>query len=124
MAEHMIDQPTNAGIMITGKLYDTLKYLAQVVLPALGVLYFTLSQIWGLPAGEQVSGTILAMDTFLGVILQISASNYERSGAKYDGAVNVEVLHDGGKIYSLDINEDPAAIESMAELRLKVNPSE
>ena len=64
--------------MITGKLYDRLKWLAQIGLPALGTLYFTLAQIWGLPAAEEVSGTILAVDTFLGVLLGVSQSQFSK----------------------------------------------
>ena len=61
------------------KLYQILKFTAQVVLPAVGTLYFTLSQIWGLPYGEQIVGTITAVDTFLGAILKISSDNYKKS---------------------------------------------
>lgn len=59
--------------------YNTLKYIAQIVLPALGTLYFALASIWGLPYGEQIVGTITAIDTFLGAILMISTSKYNNS---------------------------------------------
>jgi hypothetical protein len=58
------------------KTYDVLKYIAQVVLPALGTLYFALAGIWGLPYGEQIVGTITAFDAFLGAILMLSSKNY------------------------------------------------
>lgn len=61
---------------MSNKTYDVLKYLAQVVLPALGTLYFALAGIWNLPYAEQVVGTITAIDTFLGVILRISSNQY------------------------------------------------
>lgn len=61
---------------MSNKTYDVLKYIAQVVLPALGTLYFALAGIWGFPYGEQIVGTITAIDTFLGVILRISSNNY------------------------------------------------
>lgn len=63
---------------ISNKTYDTLKWIAQYVLPGLGTLYFALSTIWGLPYGEQVVGTITAVDTFLGVVLGISTTNYKK----------------------------------------------
>ena len=63
---------------MSNKTYDTLKYLAQIVLPACGTLYFALAGIWGLPYGEQIVGTITAVDTFLGVLLGISTSNYNK----------------------------------------------
>lgn len=63
---------------LNDKLYNVLKWVAQFLLPALGTLYFALAGIWGLPYGEQVVGTIVAVDTFLGVILGISTSNYNK----------------------------------------------
>lgn len=56
--------------------YDVLKYVAQVVLPALGTLYFALAGIWNLPYAEQIVGTISAVDAFLGVVLKISSDRY------------------------------------------------
>lgn len=56
--------------------YDKLKYLAQIVIPALGTLYFALAGIWGLPYGEQIVGTLTAIDTFLGAILKFSSDQY------------------------------------------------
>ena len=58
--------------------YDILKWIAQYLLPAIGTLYFALASIWGFPFGEQVVGTITAIDTFLGVILGISTSQYNK----------------------------------------------
>ena len=63
---------------MNNKTYDILKYIAQIVLPALGALYFALSQIWGLPYGEQIVGTITALDCFLGAILGISTVVYNK----------------------------------------------
>lgn len=56
--------------------YDFLKWVAQFLLPAVGTLYFALASIWNLPHGEQVVGTITAVDTFLGVLLGISSNTY------------------------------------------------
>lgn len=60
------------------KTYDILKYVALVVLPALGTFYFALASIWGLPYGEQIVGTLTAIDTFLGALLQISNNKYNK----------------------------------------------
>ena len=60
------------------KVYDVLKWIAMYLLPALGTLYFALAGIWGLPYGEQIVGTITAIDTFLGVILGISTVQYNK----------------------------------------------
>jgi len=62
---------------MSNKLYDILKFIAQIILPALGTLYFALASIWGLPYAEQIVGTIAAIDTFLGAVLKISTMRYE-----------------------------------------------
>ena len=62
----------------SNKTYDILKYIAQIVLPALGTLYFALASIWGLPYGEQIVGTITAVDAFLGALLGISTAKYNK----------------------------------------------
>lgn len=64
---------------MSNKLYDVLKYIAMIALPAIGTLYFALSGIWGLPYGEQIVGTVTAVDAFLGALLQISSSQYAKA---------------------------------------------
>lgn len=61
------------------KLYDALKWIAQLLLPAIGTLYFALAGIWGFPHAEAVVGTITAVDTFLGALLGISAIQYNKA---------------------------------------------
>ena len=61
---------------MSNKTYNVLKYITQIVIPALGTLYFALAGIWGFPYGEQVVGTLTAIDTFLGVCLGISSKQY------------------------------------------------
>lgn len=68
--------------MLSNKVYDVLKWIAQIVLPALGALYFGLSSIWGLPYGEEVVGTIAVVDTFLGALLGISTAQYNKTQQK------------------------------------------
>lgn len=67
------------------KVYDTLKYIAQIALPALATFIFTLSQIWGLPYGEQIEGTIIAVDTLLGALLLLDSIRYNK---KKEGECN------------------------------------
>ena len=64
---------------ISNKAYDVLKWVAQYFLPAIGTLYFAISTIWGFPYGEQVVGTITAIDAFLGAILGISSATYYKN---------------------------------------------
>ncbi|MCI6265879.1 MAG: phage holin [Erysipelotrichaceae bacterium] len=63
---------------MSNKVYDILKFIAQIVLPAMGTLYFALAGIWNLPYGEQVVGTITAVDTFLGALLGLSSMSYNK----------------------------------------------
>lgn len=65
-------------MVLSSKTYEVLKWIAQIVLPALGTLYFALATIWGLPYGEQVVGTITAVDAFLGTLLGLSTVNYNK----------------------------------------------
>lgn len=60
------------------KTYNVLKWMAQLLLPAMGTLYFALASNWRLPYVEQVVGTITAVDTFLGVILGITTAQYKQ----------------------------------------------
>lgn len=64
--------------MLSNKAYDILKFIAQIVLPALGTLYFALASIWGFPYGEEIVGTITAVDAFLGALLGISTAQYNK----------------------------------------------
>jgi len=63
---------------MTDKMYDLLKWVAQILLPAVATLYFAIAQIWGLPYGEEIVGTITAIDAFLGALLGISTYQYNK----------------------------------------------
>ncbi len=67
---------------LSDKVYDVLKWIAMYLLPALGTLYFALAGIWNFPCGEEVVGTITAIDTFLGVILGISTAQYNKENSE------------------------------------------
>ena len=64
---------------MSNKVYDVLKDIAQIYLPALATLYLTLAGIWGLPYGEQVSASIMAVDACLGGFLKISSNQYNKT---------------------------------------------
>lgn len=64
---------------MSNKAYDILKFLAQIVLPAIATFYVTIASIWNLPLGDEVSRTVMAVDTLLGAILMISNANYKSS---------------------------------------------
>lgn len=86
---------------MSNKTYDILKYIAQIVLPALGALYFALTKWWPLPYGAEVVGTITAIDTFLGALLKISSNNYEG-----DGVMFVDDSDPEKSIYRMELNSD------------------
>lgn len=69
-------------MLFSNKTYDILKWVAQIALPALGTLYAALAGIWGFPYGEQIVGTVLALDTFLGALLGISSMQYNKQDTK------------------------------------------
>ena len=69
-------------MVMSNKTYAILKWIAMYLLPAIGTLYFALAGIWGLPYGEQIVGTITAVDTFLGVLLGISTAKYNKTVEK------------------------------------------
>ena len=94
-------------MILSNKVYDVLKWVAQLLLPGLGTLYFALSSIWGLPYGEQVIGTISAITAFIGCILGISSSNY--SG---DGTMIVDKSDDAVDVYRMELNRP---VETLGE---------
>lgn len=65
-------------MMFNDKVYDVLKFIAQIVLPAIATFYVTIASIWGLPLGDEISRTVMAVDTLLGAILMISTAQYNK----------------------------------------------
>ena len=75
---------------MSNKTYDRLKWVAQILLPALGTLIFALASIWGIPYAEQIVGTITAVDCFIGALLGISSMQYEKRKEIEDAGRNPE----------------------------------
>lgn len=106
------------------KLYDFLKWLAQIALPGLGAAYFSLAGIWDLPDANKVVGTIVVVDTFLGVLLGLSTRAYNASDARFDGEIQVEERADGGKMANMVVEGDPEKALEKDELIFRVNKDE
>lgn len=70
---------------IPNKIYDVLKWLVIIVLPALATLYAALAAVWAWPYSDQVVTTITAADTFLGAVLCISTATYNKKEVKDNG---------------------------------------
>lgn len=59
------------------RIYDLLKWIALIALPAIATLWYTLGKIWGFPYLAEIGATIVAIDTFLGALLGISKLQYD-----------------------------------------------
>ena len=65
---------------LDNKVYDILKWVALVVLPAVATLYTVLAGVWGLPFAEEIPATITAIDLFIGALLGVSTAQYNKEG--------------------------------------------
>ena len=106
---------------LTNRVYDAGKFVALVLLPALGTLYFALSGLWHLPSPEAVVGTVIAVDTFLGVILHLSTTTYKAGDAKYDGEFTLEPHPTGDGTAIRLTSLDESAITTKDAVTFKVN---
>lgn len=59
-------------------LYDILKWITMVVIPALTTAYVGLSAVWGWPFATEVAKTSAVVCTLLGALLGISTAEYRR----------------------------------------------
>lgn len=111
---------SNASATIfNNKTYDLMSYVARIVLPAAGALYFGLSQIWGFPNGEEVVGSLAVVGVFLGALLGFSDSQYKNSGARYDGSMEVIETEEDAK-FQLKLDGDPYELPEQDEVIFKV----
>jgi len=107
-------------IKFSSPFYDVLKSIAQVWLPALGTLYFTVASIWGFHDTTQVIGSIGALDTFLGAVLAISSSGFS---PVTDGNLVVDKSHPIKDLYSLELTTPISEIAGKSVITLEVKPS-
>jgi hypothetical protein len=108
--------------MLSDSAYNVVKKSATIVFPASAALYIALAQIWGFPHVEEVVGTITAVNTFFGIIVQISKKSYYASNAPYVGEIKVENSVDGTrKVFSLVVDGDPEDLETMDQATFKIN---
>lgn len=92
-------------MIFSNKVYNILKWVVQLVLPAIGTLYFALASTWQWPNAEQTLGTIVAVTAFLGAILGISSKSYNRSDARFDG--DFELIEDEqGQAVRIGVKQD------------------
>lgn len=119
----MNDQKTEKPpFILSDTAYLRLKWIIVIVMPACGTLYFGLAKIWEFPAGEQILGTLLVAQAFLGTIFAISSSQYGKSDLKYSGDINIAEDSIGEKTVQVSFNEHPAEFVDKKEVTFKVNP--
>lgn len=113
---------TPASPILSGRTYEILKWVAAIVLPAIGALYFALSGIWGLPKGEEVVGTIAAINVFVGAIVGVSTKQYYANG-KYDGVANVLNADDPNQktLFDLELNREPESLVDAKDVTFRIN---
>lgn len=108
--------------MLSDGAYNVVKKSATITLPALATLYFALAQLWNFPEPEKVVASITAVNTFLGVLVQLSKKSYYASNAPYVGEIKVEESADGSrKVFSLVVDGNPEDLETMDQATFKIN---
>lgn len=98
------------------KMYAFGRQAVQLYIPALSAAYFALANIWNFPNPEKVCGSCAILATFLGVVLKVSTTQYNKSDKAYDGTVTVTPHESGSKI---NINVDPFDLIDKTSIRLK-----
>lgn len=116
MADHERDAKSGGK-----RLYDASKFVALILLPAIGTLYFAVSNIWHLPKAEEVVGTITAVDAFLGVVLGISAKQYGSGGVKYGGAIEITTDLENNKTnFMLQLDGPPEDLVTAKDVSFRI----
>lgn len=108
---------------LSNNVYDVLKYIAQIGLPALATLYCALSGIWGFPYGEQVVGTIVAINTFLGALLGISNANYKKSNSGVSGTLMIDQSSENATLTQIEFDTPVEDIVDKDTITFKIDNS-
>lgn len=105
-------------MVLNSKVYDILKWLVQIVLPAIGACYAALAALWGFPYAEQVVGSISAICVLLGACLRISNSNYNGDGVL---TVNSDLDDDDENKYNVAFTKDLSELANKKQIIVTVN---
>lgn len=112
--------PREPTAILSNFWYAFAKQGATIILPAIGTLYFMIAGTWGLPYGEQVVGTVAALNLFVGVLVGVAKKIYEGTGGGDDGTIVVTVGDDGKKKFDLKLNQDPDELDQKDKIVFKV----
>lgn len=118
-----IEENTSNPFMLPSKLYNFLKQVALIALPAISTFYFMLGETWEWDNTTKVIGTIAAIQVFLGAILGISSRAYNKSDARFDGDFIETENEDGNKTFLLDLKSDPEELPTKKQIVFKVKKS-
>lgn len=66
---------------MSDKVYDTLKWVCLIFLPALSIAYSAFASTWNLPFGEEIPITLSILEVFLGSLLGVSTAEYRKRNA-------------------------------------------
>ncbi len=116
-AEH--EAPETQTFWLSEKWYNILKWITQIVLPAAATFYLTIGALWNLAEPEKVAATIVAVDTFLGVVLMLATNSYNKSPARFDGQLNVFETPEK-KTFVLDVG-DVDELTNKSEFLMRVH---
>lgn len=101
----MSDHKASSSAMLSNKTYDTFQWMIRYFLPGVGTLYLTLSQIWRLPGGEQVLGTVTALALFFGVLMGLSNRTYTPEPPGIDGTLTIGDIENDGLVIDRTLDE-------------------
>ena len=118
--------PAGKQPLLSNKAYDIWKLIAQIILPGLGTLYFTLSSIIHVPYPEQVVGSITAVDVFLGLVLAQASKMYVDIAQKsqsmpFDGTLVINLTDPEKDTYSLEFDVPLYDLTDKTETLLRVD---
>ncbi len=110
---------------MSNRAYDILRSIAQIWLPAFGTLMFTFGDIWSLKWAPQATGSIMAVDAFLGAGLGLASSGYRKSGKDIDGEIEVDEATPGKITYTLNVGDSMLGnIEEGKSVKLRIVPAD
>ena len=101
--------------MFSNDTYDKLKWVAQILLPGISTLWFTISSLWQLPYAAQILGTIAAINLFVGGLVGISKSNYPG-----DGTMIVDTSDPDKDIYRMELSDPVEDLSNKDSVTFKV----
>lgn len=109
-------------MLLKNKVYDSLKWITLIVIPASNALYLGLAQLWNWGNAAEVAGSIALVDTFLGAVLQLSSRTYNNSEQAVDGYLGATGVDPdtGHPNLALTVTTDPKQLLEGKTARLKI----